>query len=182
MFFRYEVITEAMKLMKLSFPALSKLCGTPESTLKKLARGEIEEPRLGTLVPAFKVLGLSIDRACGLAPERDIAAEPALHDVSMAKALQERIGIQDAQLNDCHTTITDQAAQISALKTETAALTRSVAHRDDIISEKNREITEMRTDCRRLRVALIVAVIAFMLFCCFLLWEALHPDQGLIRA
>ena len=111
-----------MKIQGMSFPALAKLSGTPESTLKKLARGESEDPRLSSVQPAFKVLGLSIDRACGLAPERDMEKEAAQHNVSMATALQERLVMQEDKVSALKDTIAEQKAEIASLKA-TAAVT-----------------------------------------------------------
>lgn len=132
--FNYQVIAEAMKLMKMTVPALSKLCGTPESTIKKLVRGEIENPTLTTITPVFRVLGLSIDRACGLAPERDIAKEAAEHNVSMITALQERLAMQDEKVDALKDTIADQKAKIASLEATAAVTEKRVAYRDRIIA------------------------------------------------
>jgi len=136
--FRYEVLTEAMKLQKMSFPRLEELSGTPESTLKKLARGETKDPRISTIFPPFKVLGLSIDRACGLAPERDMAKEAAVHNVSMVTALQERISMQDNKLAEYRTRILEQNGTIAAQGAKLEAREQSIAHRDQIIKDKER--------------------------------------------
>jgi transcriptional regulator with XRE-family HTH domain len=138
--FKYEVIPEAMKIQGLTFPALAKLCGTPESTLKKLARGETEDPRISTLHSPFKVLGLSIDRACGLAPERDMEKEAAAHNVSMAKALQERLAMQDDKIATLSETVSEQKAVIAAKTATIEARDKSIAHRDEIIRSKDRVI------------------------------------------
>ena len=138
--FNYAVIAEAMKLMKMTVPALSKLCGTPESTIKKLVRGEIENPTLTTITPVFRVLGLSIDRACGLAPERDIAKEAAEHNVSMVTALQERLSMQDEKIAALKDTIAEQRAEIAAKAATIEAREKSIAHRDQIIRNKDRWI------------------------------------------
>lgn len=140
MVFKYEVITEAMKIQGMSFPTLAKLCGTPESTLKKLARGESEDPRLSSIHPSFKVLGLSIDRACGLAPERDMEKEAATHNVTMAKALQERLTMQDDKISDLRDIIAEQKAEIAAKCATIEAKNASIAHRDQIIRGKDRWI------------------------------------------
>lgn len=132
--FRYEVIAEAMKIQGMSFPALAKLSGTPESTLKKLARGESEDPRLSSVQPAFKVLGLSIDRACGLAPERDMEKEAAQHNVSMATALQERLVMQEDKVSALKDTIAEQKAEIASLKATAAVTEKRVTYRDRIIT------------------------------------------------
>lgn len=138
--FKFEVIPEAMKIQGLTFPALAKLCGTPESTLKKLARGETEDPRISTLHSPFKVLGLSIDRACGLAPERDMEKEAAVHNVSMAKALQERLAMQDDKISELRDIISEQKAEIAAKSATIEAKDKSIAHRDEIIRGKDKWI------------------------------------------
>lgn len=151
MVFRFEVITEAMKIQGLTFPALSKLSGTPESTLKKLARGESEDPRISTLHSPFKVLGLSIDRACGLAPERDMEKEAANHNVSMAKALQERLAMQDDKISDLRDIISEQKAEIAAKSAIIEAREKSISHRDEIIRSKDKWI--------RILVGIIVVIV-----------------------
>ena len=138
--FKHEVITEAMKLQGMTFPTLAKLSGIPESTIKKLARGESEDPRLSTLQPIFNVLGLSIDRACGLAPERDIAKESAQHNVSMTTALQERLSMQDGKMDELRDAIAEHKAEIASQKATIAAREASIAHRDKIISSKDKWI------------------------------------------
>lgn len=135
--FKHEVINEAMKIQKITFPALASLCGTPESTLKKLARGESEDPRLSTIVPPFRVLGLSIDRACGLAPERDMQKEAAAHNVSMVSALQERLAMQDQKLDDKREAIAQHRAEIAAQAATIEAMEKRLAYRDEIIKAKN---------------------------------------------
>ena len=132
--FRYEVIAEAMKIQGMSFPALAKLSGTPESTLKKLARGESEDPRLSSVQPAFKVLGLSIDRACGLAPERDMEKEAAQHNVSMATALQERLAMQEDKVSALKDTIAEQKAEIASLKATADVAEKRIVYRDRLIA------------------------------------------------
>lgn len=135
--FKHEVINEAMKIQHITFPTLASLCGTPESTLKKLARGESEDPRLSTIVPPFRVLGLSIDRACGLAPERDMQKEAAAHNVSMVAALQERLAMQDAALKEQNDTIIRQRAEIAAQAATIEARDKSIVHRNEIIKGKD---------------------------------------------
>lgn len=138
--FKHEVIAEAMKIQGMSFPTLAKLSGTPESTLKKLARGESEDPRLSSIHPSFRVLGLSIDRACGLAPERDMEKEAAAHNVSMAKALQERLAMQDDKISELRDIISEQKAEIAAKSAIIEAKDKSIAHRDEIIRGKDKWI------------------------------------------
>ena len=138
--FRHEVIAEAMKIQKISYPRLEELSGTPESTLKKLARGETKDPRISTIFPTFMVLGLSIDRACGLAPERDMQKEAAAHNVSMVTALQERLAMQDEKMEAQTATIIRQQAEIAAQAATLEAREKSIAHRDEIIKGKDKWI------------------------------------------
>ena len=158
-----------MKLLKLSFPALSQMCGTPESTLKKLARGEIEDPRIGTLIPPFKVLGLSVDRACGLAPERDMTKEAAAHNVSIATALQERLSMQDEKISALKDTISEQRAEIASQAAKIEARDKSIAHRDQIIRNKDRWIV------------ILVGVIAFVVIMDLMFANHGWFDFGLIK-
>lgn len=138
--FRYEVIAEAMRLQGISYAKLEELSGTPASTIKKLVRGESEDPRLSTMYSVFNVLGLSIDRACGLAPERDIAKEAATHNVTMVTALQERLSMQDNKLSSIREELTDCKAEIASQKATIEARNASVAHRDTIIKSKDKWI------------------------------------------
>ncbi len=138
--FKHEVINEAMKIQGMSFPTLESLSGTPVSTLKKLARGESKDPKLSTIQPVFKVLGLSIDRACELAPERDMQKEAAAHNVSMVTALQERLSMQDDKLTELRDAIAEQKAEIAAQKARIEAKESSIAHRDKIIRTKDKWI------------------------------------------
>lgn len=138
--FRYEVIAEAMKLQGISYPKLEELSGIPASTLKKLTRGESENPGLSTIQPVFRVLGLSIDRACGLAPERDIAKESAQHNVSMVTALQERLSMQDDKLGELREALSERKAEIASLSAKIDAKNESISHRDKIIRSKDKWI------------------------------------------
>ena len=138
--FKHTVIAEAMKIHGMKLPDLSRLCGTPESTLKKLIRGESEDPRLSTIVPPFTVLGLSIDRACGLAPERDMQKEAAAHNVSMVSALQERLGMQDKQLEEKRELIAQQRAEIASQAATIESMDKRLAYRDEIIKGKDKLI------------------------------------------
>ena len=135
--FKHEVINEAMKIQHMTFSTLSNLCGTPESTLKKLASGQSEDPRLSSIVPPFKVLGLSIDRACGLAPERDMQKEAAAHNVSMVSALQERLAMQDQKLDDKREAIAQHRAEIAAQAATIESLEKRLQYRDEIIKAKS---------------------------------------------
>ena len=138
--FRYEVIAEAMKLQGISYPKLEELSGIPASTLKKLTRGESENPGLSTIQPVFRVLGLSIDRACGLAPERDMQAEAAVHNVSMSTALQERLAMQDDKLRDLREALSEKKAEVASLSAKIDAKNESISHRDRIIKSKDKWI------------------------------------------
>lgn len=140
MIFKYEVISEAMKMLKLSYPELSKLSGIPESTLKKLTHGESEDPRLSTLYGVCKYLGLSIDRACGLAPERDMHKEAAEHNVSMAKALQERLAMQDEKIDALKEKISEYKAEIAAKNAAIEEKEKRIAYREEVIKSKDKWI------------------------------------------
>lgn len=165
--FRYEVMSEAMKLQGITFPRLEELSGTPESTLKKLARGETKDPRISTVFAPFKVLGLSIDRACGLAPERDLRTEAAPHEVSMYAALQERIAMQDDKLAEYRTRILEQGGTIAAQAATIEARDKSVAHRDQIIKDKDRWI--------RIIVGVVAFVVAIDLLFANIGWFGFGP-------
>ena len=167
--FRYEIITEAMKLQGMTYPTLAKLSGIPESTIKKIAHGESEDPRLSTLQAIFNVLGLSIDRACGLAPERDIAKESAQHNVSMTTALQERLSMQDAKLDELRDSVADKKAEIASQKATIAARESSIAHRDNIIRTKDKWI------------AILAGVIILILALDLLFADAGWLNFGLIK-
>lgn len=151
MVFKHEVIGEAMKLLGITYPALSKLSGVSESTLKKLAHGESESPGLLTLYNVFKPLGLSIDRACGLAPERDIQKEAAEHNVSIAKALQERLAMQDDKISALKDIIAEQKSEIAAKSATIVERDKSIAYREEIIQSRDKLIKTL--------VGIIVAMV-----------------------
>lgn len=167
--FRYEIIAEAMKLQGISYPKLEELSGIPVSTLKKLTRGESENPGLNTIQPVFRVLGLSIDRACGLAPERDISKESAQHNVSMTTALQERLSMQDIKLDGLRDALAEQKAEIASQKATIAARESSIAHRDKIIRTKDKWI------------AILAGVIILILALDLLFADAGWLNFGLIK-
>lgn len=176
--FRYQVIKEAMDLQNISYPDLERLSGSPVSTLKKLCTGKIEDPKLSTLLAPFRVLGLSIDRACGLAPERDMRKEPAFHDTSMLNAMQERISMQADK-------ITDLSTKLSAEREKAKGFERMVVEKDKHIEDfRNRSIERQATIDRMakhgtiMRYVLAGIVIVLLAGMAYFIWELVNFDKG----
>ena len=177
--FRYEVIREAMKLQGLTLAKLSKLCGTPESTLKKLVSGDVEDPRLGTIFPPFNMLGLSIDRACGLAPERDMKKEAAEHEVSMVTAIQERLAMQDAELSGHRHTIMEQNAKIASLQATLDARDSTIAGLDQQRARLENELASERKSSRRMMAWMIALILIVVALAALYIWDASNLHKGL---
>ena len=170
--FRFEVLREAMKIQGVTFAKLSALCGSPESTLKKLSSGDVEDPRISTILPPFRVLGLSIDRACGLAPERDMRKEAAEHEVSMVTALQERLAMQDAKLSEHRHTIMEQGAKIAA---QQATLEANAAS----ISRLEADLKAERAGNKRLQMVLVGLIVLVIALAAVYIWDVNNLHKGL---
>lgn len=177
--FKFDVIKEAMDLQGISFPKLANLCGSPESTLKKLARGEISDPRLSTLLAPFRILGLSIDRACGLAPERDMKKEPAFHDATMLQSMQERMSMQTER-------ITTLSEQLGAERERANGYERMVREKDVHLEDFRRRVDERQATINRLarhsniiRYAMLAVIVVMAVGLVYFAWEIANIDKGL---
>lgn len=170
-----EFFREIMKIRGISITKLAKECGTPESTLKKLLYGDVEDPRISTLYGIAKYLGASIDRLVGLAPPRDFKEEDRAYDATLMETMQQRVLMQDEllakrsetidelrqHLHECEMRISIQTERLDANE-------KSIAHRDEIIKDNKRTI-------RIMGIALAVLTLVVVFF----MWEFLNLDKGL---
>lgn len=162
--FRYDLLHNALKSRGISLSKLAELSGTAESTLKNLIYGRVEDPRISTIIPPFRALGLSIDEACGLKPEhRD---QP-----SIAKA-----GEYLARLEDQQRTIMEQRAQIATLTATLAARDESLQRIRTRQTQTESELSDERRRARRMYSALVIALIVLFII---YIWDVRNPQSGL---
>lgn len=90
-------LRKLMEFQELTFPALAKLSGTPESTLRKLLQGVTKDPRISTMLPVVRALGASFDRLLGLAPKRDFDREEASYDVTIMDSMRHQVEALERQ-------------------------------------------------------------------------------------
>lgn len=116
---QWDQLRKLMEFQELTYPALARMSGTPESTLRKLLQGVTKDPRVSTMYPIVKALGASFDRLLGLAPKRDFEREEATYDVtlmdSMRHQVQEMAKEREADVNRNAEKIAENASMIEAL-------------------------------------------------------------------
>lgn len=164
--FRYDLLHDALKARGISLSKLSELSGIAESTLKNLIYGKVDDPRISTLIPLFRTLGLSIDEVCGLKPERGArcSAESAEYRAQMEQ--QQRI-------------LTEQSAQIAALSATLAARDESITHLKERLTHTTAELSAERVRTRRIQGILIALALAFAALFATYIWDVRNLHSGL---
>lgn len=170
-----EFFREIMKIRGISTARLASESGTPESTIKKLLHGDVEDPRISTLYSVAKYLGASIDRLVGLAPPRDFHEEDRAYDATLMETMQHRSQMLDEQLAKKDETIDalkqrihecEMRISVQDERLETSA--KSIAMRDELIKDQRRTIKYLG-----------IAMAALTLVVVYFMWEFLNIDKGL---
>lgn len=145
----WEHLRRLMEFQEISFPALSKLCGTPESTLRKLLQGVTKDPRISTMLPVVRALGASFDRMLGLAPERDFNREEAAYDVTIMDTMRHQVMELMKEREGCVNKHTDEIAahadQIRILSEKVEKQAERLEFKAGRLQEQEIELTELRT-------------------------------------
>lgn len=139
-----------MEFQELSYPALAKLSGTPESTLRKLLQGVTKDPRISTMLPVVRALGASFDRLLGLAPKRDFEREEASYDVTIMDSLRhqlEALKKQDAanacELDRLRKLVLAKGEAQSRAEERVAAQEALTRERESMVVEHAQKIAEL---------------------------------------
>lgn len=174
---RWENLRELMRIQNLTWADLSRMSGVPESTIKKLLRGETQDPRISTLYPIVAALSASIDRLVGLAPQRDLEHEAAVYDANVMDTMRARNAELESVNAQLQATVVDQAHSLGAAEANATALQRDLEFRDKIINQRNTVVRDLTTELRRVRYAYTIIIGVAVL--AFVAYEFLTPGQGL---
>lgn len=145
----WEYLRKLMDFQEISYPTLSKMCGTPESTLRKLFQGATKDPRISTILPPVRILGASLDRTLGLAPARDFEREEAAYDVTVMDTMRHQVAElmkeREMAVSKNADNIAANSAMIAQLSEKIEKQSERLEFKAGKIQEQELELTELRT-------------------------------------
>lgn len=173
---------------------IAELTGVDERTVSRVMKGETENPGIEMVLRMVTVMGGSLDRLTGIAPERRFDDEP-LPDKSILESMQEhlkaqqdekailaqKIEAQASAIDQQRDTISHQNATICEQRARLEAKIESIQHRDRIIVEKDLEIKTLKDSLKRQAMRYTVTVILFIVGILYLYWDGSNPTQGLFQ-
>lgn len=185
----YEYLRQLMIRQGLSYPALERKSGVPESTLRKLMQGKTKDPRVASLLPVVRALGGSADLLFGLAAAPIPIKEQTTMDVAVMDAMRAMMAASMQQYSDADAAA---VAEIGLLSAQVAELKQLVADQDERLGNKRGLLDDQRSEIARLseRVAAReltiasmrkaikwicigsgVAILALLVFSAFCIWD-----------
>lgn|GEM_PF-5512106 len=199
---RWDHLRKLMEFQELTFPALARLSGTPESTLRKLMQGTTKDPRISTLYPIIRALNASFDRTLGLAPERDFAREEETYDATLMDAmrnqvesmmrerdtvtaasiaanaellrtLSEKVDEQEKRLADKRSRLSEQEQDLAVLNERIVHKDRTIANLEGLFGKRGETIDCLRRELKHQRVFTTCLALLLVLLCGYFVWELL---------
>lgn len=199
---RWDHLRKLMEFQELTFPALARLSGTPESTLRKLMQGTTKDPRISTLYPIIRALNASFDRTLGLAPERDFEREEETYDATLMDAMRNQLetmmrereavstaGIAanaellrtlSAKVDDQESRLAAKRSRLSEQEQEIAVLNERIGHKDKTIAnleglfrKRGETIDSLRRELKYQRIFVTLLVLLLVILCGYFVWELL---------
>lgn len=173
---------------------IAELTGIDERSVSRIMKGETDSPGIDLVLRIMVVMGGSLDRLTGIAPERDFSQE-SLPDISVLESMQEHIKVQQEEraaleekleaqsktLDQQRETISQQYATIREQSARLEAKQESIQHRDRIIAEKDREIQGQRASMRRQATRYIVIIGLLIVGIFYLCWDGSNPNKGIFQ-
>ena len=143
----YEYLRQLMVQQNLSYPALERKSGVPESTLRKLMQGKTKDPRVASLLPVVRALGGSADLLFGLPAAPIPVKEQTAMDMAVMDAMRTMMTASMQQYSDADATA---AAEIGLLSAQVAELKQLVADQDERLGYKRGLLDDQRSEIARL--------------------------------
>ena len=199
---RWDHLRKLMEFQELTFPALARLSGTPESTLRKLMQGTTKDPRISTLYPIVRALNASFDRTLGLAPERDFEREEETYDATLMdsmrhqletmmrerdavstaniaanaellRTLSAKVDEQDKRLNAKRSRLSEQEQEIAVLNERIGHKDKTIANLEGLFRKRGETIDGLRRELKCQRIFVTVLVLLLVILCGYFVWELL---------
>ena len=149
----------------LTYEAIAEASGIPESTIKKLFSGKVENPGLDTILPIMNVLGGSFEEITGKSKD-----EVKEFSISSIKEMYE------FQLAEQRNTEETRIMNIRADHEQ---------HRNDVITNYERLLSEKENQNKIFKklaiMGLIFGCIGLSILIGILIFEVMHPNLGWIR-
>ena len=198
----WDHLRKLMEFQELTFPALARLSGTPESTLRKLMQGTTKDPRISTLYPIVRALNASFDRTLGLAPERDFEREEETYDATLMdsmrhqletmmrerdavstaniaanaellRTLSAKVDEQDKRLNAKRSRLSEQEQEIAVLNERIGHKDKTIANLEGLFRKRGETIDGLRRELKCQRIFVTVLVLLLVILCGYFVWELL---------
>lgn len=196
----WDHLRKLMEFQELTFPALARLSGTPESTLRKLMQGTTKDPRISTLYPIVRALNASFDRTLGLAPERDFEREEETYDATLMDSMRhqletmmrEREAVSTAGiaanaelLRTLSAKVDEQDKRLDAKRSRLSEQEQEIAVLTERVDAKTITISNLERLCNRRR-NLIYTILGFLAIMAaltiasvsYIAWEIINIEDG----
>ena len=185
----YDYLRQLMIQQGLSYPALERKSGVPESTLRKLMQGKTKDPRVASLLPVVRALGGSADLLFGLAVTPIPAKEQTAMDVAVMDAMRTMMAASMQQYSDADAAAIAEigllSAQVAELKQLVADQDERLGHKRGLIGDQSSEIarlnervgareatiTSLRKAIKWICIGSGVAILTALIFAAFCIWD-----------
>ena len=150
----------------LTIEALAKSCDMSDSTVKNVLSGKTEDPRLSTLAPIAKALGVTLDELIYPKGEEK-QKEPSI------------IALKDMYEYQLASKTEHYESQIEQIKKYYEhIIEEKVNHYERLLQEAEKHIETIKLDKRWFRIGFVVSIFIFAMLC---IAELLNPNLGWFR-
>ena len=156
----------------LTYEAIAEASGVPESTIKRLFSGKVENPGLDNILPIMYVLGGSFEEISGKSKD-----EVKEFSISSIKEMYEFQTAEMAKLNETH--INNIRAHYEQHREDvTQNYEMRLADKREIIKEKDEHIKTLKKENL---ISKILAGVGYGILICLLILEVANPNLGWIQ-
>lgn len=157
----------------LTIEALAKSCDMSDSTVKNVLSGKTEDPRLSTLAPIAKALGVTLDELIYPKGEEK-PKEPYII------ALKDMYEYQLASKTEHYESQIEQITKYyeHIIEEKDKQIDEKEKHYERLLQEAEKHIETIKLDKRWFRIGFVVSVFIFAMLC---IAELLNPNLGWFR-
>lgn len=169
-----KYLSELKNKAGLSYEAISEISDRPESTVKNLCAGKVEDPRIDTVAPIVYALGGSIDEMLNPGKSKDDIKEIS---VSSLKEMYEFEIASMKETNETH--ISNIRAHYEQHHEDLKDnYEKRLADKRELIETKDAHIKSLEKECRHTKIFswICVAVLVSLLIA-----EVMNPNLGWLR-
>lgn len=164
-----------METQRLSCCALAKRSDVPEKTLRNILQGIAADPRLTTVFRIVAALGESANWMFGL----ETAADTLQRDTHahMYDDLHRQLEQRDDEIRQLRTALAQKIAALSGKSECCESYIREV----DRLKAEVKACKKIQRKTRNVACACAALFVLTLILIIYVLWDALHPQSGLIK-